>query len=30
MTQGVVYYAVTWKQTLHAVAPANFFTGDEA
>jgi hypothetical protein len=30
MTQGVVYYAVTWKQTLYAVAPANFFTGDDA
>lgn len=27
MTQGVVYYAATWKQTLYAVAPANFFTG---
>lgn len=30
MTQGVVYYAATWKQTLYAVAPANFFTGDDA
>lgn len=26
VTQGVVYYAVTWKQTLYAVAPANFGT----
>lgn len=25
-TQGVVYYAVTWKQTLYAVAPANVGT----
>lgn len=27
---GTVFYAVTWKQTLYAVAPANFFTGDAA
>jgi hypothetical protein len=24
VAQGVVYYAVTWKQTLFHVAPANF------
>ncbi|MCC3246141.1 hypothetical protein LG047_12555 [Methylocystis sp. WRRC1] len=28
--QGCVYYAVTWKQTLYAVADASFFTGDDA
>ena len=27
---GTVFYAVTWKQTLYAVPPANFFTGDAA
>ncbi len=26
--KGVVYYAVTWKQTLYAISDANFFTGD--
>jgi len=30
IAKGVVYYAVTWKQTLYAVAPANFFTGEDA
>jgi hypothetical protein len=30
VAQGVVYYAVTWKQTLFDVAPANFFTGGDA
>ncbi len=27
---GTVFYAVTWKQTVYAVPPANFFTGDAA
>lgn len=26
--KGVVYYAVTWRQTLYAISDANFFTGD--
>jgi len=30
VAQGVIYYAVTWKQTLFHVAPANFFTGGDA
>lgn len=28
MTRGAVYYAVTWRQTLYAVPPANFWTAD--